>query len=192
MNTKIIRKSETIISKWSGGESRQYYIYPESSDYGSRNFSLRVSLAVSNTDDISPYSSLDGFIRHLIMLEGTAHVIHEGHYDLFMNPYKEIDIFDGGWESYGAGKVKDFNMMLSNDLTGSMSVIEENKIIGTDKKFLILFCGCGNALFLLPDGKNIEIGKEDMIVFENISHEYRINTILKSSKLIRLDICDRK
>ncbi len=72
MKTTLIRKDDVITSKWAGGESRQYFIYPLNSSYTDRNFSFRLSMAESYSEEEAKYSNLENYTRHLIMLEGKA------------------------------------------------------------------------------------------------------------------------
>jgi environmental stress-induced protein Ves len=193
----LIKKNDVITSKWAGGESRQYFIYPVDSSYADRNFSLRLSTAESYSEEEAKYSNLENYARHLIMLEGKAHVFHKDHYDLVMEPYKDIDVFDGGWESSAAGKVTDFNMMLSKNCHGKMTVVENSGIfknefcIEYNKQFDFnaFFCGEGRAVFEASTGEKVEISEGDMAILENVEHGVEINIVLKDSKLVRMDIC---
>lgn len=192
MKISVVKEQDVIVSRWAGGESGQYFIYPQEADYSARNFCFRVSMAVSNSDKKAEYSNLENYTRHLIMLEGTAHVFHRDHYDIVMNPYGEIDVFDGGWESYATGKVKDFNLMISKYFTGSMSVISESCVLEFNSKedsvqnWILFFCGSGNVSFSLNSGENMNISKGDLIVFENCSQMLKINIKSKNSKLVKM------
>lgn len=192
MKISIVKDKDVIISKWSGGESRQYYIYPPDSVYAARNFMFRVSMAVSYSADEAKYSCLENFTRYLIMLEGTAHVFHKEHYDVVMNPYNEIDVFDGGWESYATGKVTDFNLMTSKNCNGSMSAVNNSCVIDFEsiknigKSWLMFFCRSGSVSFDLPSGENINISKNDLIVFENIESNIKLNMHPGNSKVLKM------
>jgi len=115
-----------------------------------------------------------------------------------MEPYKNIDVFDGGWESSAIGKVTDFNMMLSKNCRGRMSVVDKSGMIITNNFFetcnnkynwLAFFCGCGYASFRLPNDEIFSISKGDLILFEDVFSELKMNVTLEHSKLIRMDIC---
>lgn len=197
MKTTLIRKDDVITSKWAGGESSQYFIYPLNSSYADRNFSFRLSMAESYSEEEAKYSNLENYTRHLIMLEGKAHVFHKDHYDLLMEPYKHIDVFDGGWESSASGKVTDFNMMLSKDFHGKMTVVENDGILKNEFcreynktfDFNAFYCGKGEAVFEVSTGEKIEISEGDMAILENVENDVEINVVLKESKLVRMDIC---
>lgn len=196
MKTTLIRKDDVITSKWAGGESSQYFIYPLNSSYADRNFSFRLSMAESYSEEEAKYSNLENYTRHLIMLEGKAHVFHKDHYDLLMEPYKHIDVFDGGWESSAAGKVTDFNMMLSKDFHGKMTVVENDGILKNEFcreynktfDFNAFYCGKGEAVFEVSTGEKIEISEGDMAILENVENDVEINVVLKESMLVRMDI----
>lgn len=192
MKITVINEQDIIVSKWAGGESRQYFIYPSDSNYAARDFLFRVSMAISNSDDEAKYSNLENFTRYLIMLEGVAHVFHKNHYEILMNPYDEVDVFDGGWESSASGKVTDFNLMTNKSCIGNMSVINESQIVKIDnnecknKNWLMYFCGYGSASFVLPSGENINISKNELIVFEDIETNFKIDLQLRNSRLIQM------
>jgi len=192
LKISVVKEQDAIVSRWAGGESSQYYIYPQEADFSARNFCFRVSRAVSNSDEKAEYSNLKNYTRHLIMLEGTAHIFHSEHYDIVMNPYEEIDVFDGGWESCAAGRVKDFNLMVSKDFTGSMSVINESCVLEFNSKeesvrdWVMFFCGSGNVSFSLNSEENVNISQGDLIVFENASQKLKINIKSENSKLIKM------
>jgi len=194
----VIKEDAVTTSRWAGGESKQYFIYPPEADYGLRNFSIRLSMATSISEDEAKYSNLENFTRFLVMLEGKSHVFHKDRYNIVMEPYKEIDVFDGGWESSAIGKVTDFNMMLSKNCEGRMSVVDKNGIITADDycesskkpfKWLAFFCGSGYASFKLSTDEIVSISRGDLILFEEISSDFKINVSLEHSKLIRMDIC---
>lgn len=197
MKVTLIKKNDVITSKWAGGESRQYFIYPVNSSYAARNFSFRLSMAESYSEEEAKYSNLENYTRHLIMLEGSAHVFHKNHYDIVMDPYKDIDVFDGGWESSASGRVTDFNMMLFKGCHGKMTVVENDGIVANElciecKKpfdFNAFYCGSGEAFLEISTGEKIEISGGDLVILENVEVGFEINVKLKNSKLVRMDIC---
>lgn len=198
MKIMVIRAEMVSTSSWAGGISKQYYIYPPSSSYAARDFQFRLSMATSTAEEEAAYSHLENITRHLIMLEGTAHVFHKGHYDLVMHPYKEIDVFDGGWESSGSGKVTDFNLMLSKGASGKMSVVIEDSSATVGAvcadcnkgcNVTAFLCGCGSAEFEFSTGESFELAKGDLLLIEEINSESAVNIALKDAKLVRVDIC---
>ncbi|MDF2678517.1 MAG: hypothetical protein K0Q97_2869 [Bacillota bacterium] len=198
MKIKLIKDNDVKTSIWAGGESRQYYIFPTDSSYAERNFCFRVSMATSTSDEEAKYTSLENITRHLIMLEGSAHLFHKNHYDILMNPYEEIDVFDGGWESWAIGKVTDFNLMLSNNAHGKMAVVlnDGDYALGgicknCNKKYnrTAFYCGQGRADIYLSTGEFVSISKGDLLLIEDINIDANAKILLFDSKLVSMDIC---
>lgn len=200
MKLTIIRADAAAATSWSGGITKQYLIYPPESSYANRDFSYRLSMAVAYSDAAAQYSKLENITRHLVMLEGTARVCHKDHYDLTMHPYQEIDVFDGGWDSSGAGRVTDFNLMLGPGTHGKLSVIEQSGTVGLGgccgscgKSYnrTAFFCGCGSASFAFADGEQAAISQHDLLLLEGFPGGLSAAISLTDAKLIRADICCR-
>lgn len=196
LKINIINCDDAITTSWAGGESRQYYIYPPDSTYAARNFFCRLSMATSNSDAESKYTNLENLTRYLVMLDGDAHVYHKDKYDIVMTPYNEIDVFDGGWESYATGKVTDFNMMLSNNCRGKMSIVDRDMLIkanidlvfNNSLSIIAFFCKDGDASFKLNTGEQFNIAKYELIMFEGVTKDFEAYLKLGNVKLIRMDI----
>ncbi|GHV80923.1 hypothetical protein AGMMS49944_27140 [Spirochaetia bacterium] len=194
MTITLIREADLPLSSWAGGTSREYYIYPQEATYGKKDFLVRLSTAASNSDDPSAYTHLPGITRHLIILEGTAKVVHEGQYELCMKPYEPVDVFDGGWKTVGQGKVVDFNLMLGKGVQGRMSVIDSSRAfsagapkIAASHEWLGLFCAEGTAA-ITGTGKSFDLQKGDFLLLEDFSRKRpALNIFLNGGKLIRLD-----
>ena len=198
MKITVIRAEMVSTSSWAGGISKQYYIYPASSSYAARDFQFRLSMAISSAEEEAAYSHLENITRHLIMLEGTAHVFHKGHYDLVMHPYQEIDVFDGGWESSGSGKVTDFNLMLGKGASGKMSVVTESSsttlgvVCAECNKacdVTAFLCAYGSAELAFAAGESFALAQGDLLLIEEIDSEAVVDILLKDAKLVRIDIC---
>ena len=160
----LIKGSERKVSLWAGGSSSQICIWPQDAQYADRNFLYRISTAMADTDEWSAYTALPGVCRHLLMLNGSAQVKHEGHYDLLMQPYEDIDVFDGGWESSAKGKVCDFNLMCREHCEGKMYVLSTDSEIPVENTaHRLIFCAEGEADVVFHD-ETIHLCKEDALL----------------------------
>jgi environmental stress-induced protein Ves len=189
----MISEASVPLSSWAGGTSREYYIYPPGASYGEKNFLVRLSSAASHQDTPCSYTDLPGITRHLIILEGTAKISHEGHHSLIMNPYDPVDVFDGAWKTVSQGKVTDFNLMLGQGAEGRMELIEHDRDIPLNRpnrvshEWLGLFCAAGMAIINVAE-KSFKLQKGDLLLLEDFSTELsflRISAL--EGKLIRLD-----
>lgn len=110
---KIIKKDIWKTAVWAGGETNELFIYPPNSDYSTRNFKARISIANTKDDKLSTFTSLPGVDRFISIIDGEAKLSHDNHYDIELNKF-QIERFKGDWETKSLGKYKDFNLMLKN------------------------------------------------------------------------------
>lgn len=106
---RIVRKEELPSGRWSGGTTTELAIWPPEAVYAERNFVWRVSSARVEAEE-SDFTPLPGVERCLMILEGTLHLVHEGHYEATLGPFEQ-DNFSGDWRTHSRGAVTDFNLM---------------------------------------------------------------------------------
>jgi environmental stress-induced protein Ves len=168
---KIIRKQEQKTALWSGGKTTELFIFPEGSSYSERNFQFRISTATVETET-SEFTRLNGFRRHLMILDGTLKIHHKNHYQKTLNKF-DIDVFMGDWETTAEGKVTDFNLMHDENFKGKIEVLHLDKnrcrYLNADTDFLGLYVLNGNFFI-----NKTQLEKGDFITLKN--REYKIVT----------------
>lgn len=105
-----ISPDQYIISRWSGGITRQIAIAPSGAVYGERSFLWRVSSATVDLD-ASVFTPLPDYHRWITTLEGSITLTHDGNAPVRLDPY-DIHQFDGGSRTCSQGRCTDFNLML--------------------------------------------------------------------------------
>lgn len=118
---KIISSKEQKRIHWSGGTSTELYIFPEESEFSERNFDFRISTATIEVEN-SEFTSLDGYFRKIIVLEGTLDLHHENHHSSSLKPFEQ-DSFSGDWKTTSVGKATDFNVIFRPELHPEMEVV---------------------------------------------------------------------
>lgn len=118
---KIVKKKELTTAQWSGGTTTQLAIFPADADYAKRNFTWRVSSATVEVEE-SEFTALPGISRCLVILDGTLHLKHEGHYETVLEKFGQ-DNFSGDWKTLSRGRVTDFNLMTTSG-EGRVQVLE--------------------------------------------------------------------
>lgn len=117
-----IRKQEDFkVSKWSGGDTTELYLYPEEGDYKRGDFMVRISSATVEAER-SDFTSLPGVKRYLMIFQGHLDMIHGQEEKVSLEPY-EVDEFDGGVPTISFGRVVDFNLMLKGKASGKMEAL---------------------------------------------------------------------
>ncbi|MCD2346959.1 HutD family protein [Clostridium guangxiense] len=189
--TKIIKKEEYSVSKWSGGQTTELYIYPEDSKYKDRNFMWRISSATMDVQE-STFTYLPGFSRELMVIHGETTLEHESRYKVTLKPF-EKDSFMGDWTTKSFGKASDFNLMTSQDCNGSLDVLDVK-----DKISIELNCtenGFNVSQYFYPVGGSIEVqikddkfhvDERDLFVISYSDWEEEINIVNNSSNEIKI------
>lgn len=122
MELSIYKKETNLTSKWSGGTTSQLSIYPESSEYGKRDFIWRISSAVIEAEE-SDFTKLPDFNRILMVLEGEVILSHEAERVSRLSRYQQ-DRFDGACNTKSFGKITDFNLMYKKGADATLGVFE--------------------------------------------------------------------
>lgn len=105
-----ISPDQYIVSRWSGGITRQIAIAPSGAAYGERSFLWRVSSATVDLDT-SVFTPLPDYRRWITTLDGSVTLTHDGGAPIRLTPF-DIHQFDGGSRTCSQGRCTDFNLML--------------------------------------------------------------------------------
>ncbi|MCR4955774.1 MAG: HutD family protein [Lachnospiraceae bacterium] len=137
MFTKISQK-DYVTTRWSGGITRQLYIYPKGSDYQKRDFQYRISSAVVEEEE-SDFTYLPGVTRYLTSLQGEMELtIGESTKETV--DCNRVICFDGGDKVHCVGKAEDFNLMLKGVRGKMFRSGEENVLnVHSDKEYFLYF-----------------------------------------------------
>ncbi|MDP3313793.1 HutD family protein [Lutibacter sp.] len=169
MELKIIPSENYKINKWSGGTTKQLFIYPQTSDYKSQNFDFRLSTATVETE-ISEFTLLPKISRKLMVLEGEIVINHENKYSKQLNKF-DVDTFEGDWKTTSIGTCTDFNLMTTKNTTGELSSVIINKKqkldfqLESNWEWYFVYVFKGKVRILI--NKDLQIIKEgDVLVIE--------------------------
>lgn len=172
---KLIKKQNQKTSQWSGGTTTELAIYPKGASYGDRNFKWRLSSAKVNNEE-STFTHLQGINRWIMTLEGNIKLFHEGHGEKELKPFEPYN-FSGEWNTKSVGKVKDFNLMLSDGLEGQIEAMNievdmsremfmhKKEIIdgGFKKVIYALYCVSGEIL-VRTFYDEIKVSEEELLI----------------------------
>jgi environmental stress-induced protein Ves len=136
---EYVDKERFRVDRWSGGTTTQLAIHPATAQYSARNFAWRISTATIDVGS-SEFTSLEGFRRILMVLEGEFVLVHEGHGVNKMKPFEQCT-FDGGWNTRSTGKAKDFNLIYDEHLRAEL-----NRHVLQEQDSMILKAGSNSFL----------------------------------------------
>ncbi|MDT8418616.1 MAG: HutD family protein [Lutibacter sp.] len=121
MNINIYKDEDFKTTKWSGGTTTELYIHPSAATYTAGNFNFRISSATVEIEN-SDFTILPGVSRQLMVLKGSIKLSHKNHHEMQLNK-REIDCFDGSWETSAVGTCVDFNLMTKGNTEGKISSV---------------------------------------------------------------------
>lgn len=135
---KHLTPRDYIDSTWSGGQTRQVYIYPPTSNYGDRDFDYRISTATVELAS-SVFTSLPAYERQLMTLDKTITLIHtDSQKTVSLAPYHPYG-FSGADPIESQGTCTDFNLIHSPYYEGMIEAISANKPVFKKKEKVQLF-----------------------------------------------------
>lgn len=161
---KIIKKENWKMSNWAGGTTNEIFIYPSDSNYSTREFKARISIATTTSEEKSQFTKLEGIDRFISKLDGVMKLEHLEHYKIDLEKY-QIDRFKGDWDTFSTGKFKDFNLMLKGvrgDLYFSEIKTSSKLHLENNSNIVFLFLIDGNLSV-----NNIDLEKEDLFITDD-------------------------
>ncbi|HOW23132.1 MAG TPA: HutD family protein [Sedimentibacter sp.] len=123
MKWKIIDKEDFMVTKWTGGETAQIFIYPEDAIFSEKNFLWRISSATFTSTE-SRFSDFTGYQRYILPLKGKLSLYHEGLYNRELDKY-EVEYFDGSWTTFSKNSLdcRDYNFIVRNGNLAKMQIL---------------------------------------------------------------------
>ena len=155
MKYKVIRESDYITTRWSGGTTSQIMIWPEDAVFSQREFEWRISRATMENGE-SKFTRMDGFHRELYMMTGET-VLHFPQEEKYMKPGTIIH-FSGDSEIRSVGGGTDLNLIMKNGVDGCLEEkeFEASDTVTTQKnrewKQCLIYIVSGRIA-----GKNLEL-----------------------------------
>lgn len=135
MEVTQVRKKDLKPDLWAGGQTFQYFIYPEGKKYIDRDFDFRISSATIEQSP-SHFTRFEGYHRYLVMLDNKLALRRNGREE----NYEKMQLFafnsSDVIETYSIGT--DFNLMVANKYnTVNSGISTLNEI--TSGSFCVVF-----------------------------------------------------
>lgn len=164
-------------SQWSGGSTTELAIFPAGASYASRDFAWRISTAEVDVAH-STFTSLPGFQRVLLVLEGEMHLNHQGHHQVTLNPLEQ-DRFCGSWITHCRGTGRDFNLMLAKGWLGELRPLlltgpVPRQLTLASGQSAAFYCFSGEATILLPAHSTWQLCASDFLSLTVSDQEKKI------------------
>lgn len=161
MKITKISKDTLIPSIWDGGETFEYYIYPENALYANRDFLFRIS-AATITKVPSAFTKFNDYERFLVMLDNDLKIDVNGKQERYT--INDVFKFDSASNITSYTKGNDFNLMVSKNVKAA-HVFFLNDVVQLNQSFIFLFA-LNDTSIEVNKGK-IDLKKTDLLLIEN-------------------------
>lgn len=170
----ILDSRNFIVSNWSGGTTKQLFIYPSGAEYKKLDFLFRISTATVEIEN-SIFTTLPDVKRKLMILDGKITINNENKYSKVLSVL-DSDSFEGSWNTNAVGRCVDFNLMTRKNSKGEIAglrllknqAFDYNFEYCSDKFFIYVFEG---AVSLKLDFANIDLKKDNLFVMQSFDYE---------------------
>ncbi len=122
---KILSEADFHNSIWSGGKTKQLFIFPETGDYQSRQFDYRLSTATVELAQ-SEFSDLTGYHRLIMSLDKSIILsLKDKQVEKPLQAFESYS-FEGKEKIISRGECTDFNLIYNSNYVGQMMAIARN------------------------------------------------------------------
>ena len=165
-NITLLKSNDFQVSDWSGGKTKQLYLFPPTGHYGKREFDYRLSTATVELAE-SQFSDLSGFHRILMSLDHTLH-LHDAsrQEETVLAPFTPY-FFEGSDSITSRGTCTDFNLIYSDHYQGQMLAISDGQELSRDDEIQFIYAlsdlmvtGTGLPSLNLETGQLLIVEKE--------------------------------
>ncbi|HBC31510.1 MAG TPA: hypothetical protein DC024_09760 [Clostridiales bacterium] len=184
MKWKIIDKEDFIVTKWTGGETTQLFIYPEDAIFSEKNFLWRVSSATFTSTE-SKFSDFTGYQRYILPLEGKLALSHKGLYNRELDKY-EVEYFDGTWTTFSKNSLdcRDYNFIVRNGNLAKMQILSRGcEYFLKESEIVTIFSMDDFVISLEDSDERIDVNAFSILILETDDEE-KISIISADSPLI--------
>ncbi|WP_313963711.1 HutD family protein [uncultured Streptococcus sp.] len=165
-NVTLLKSNDFQVSDWSGGKTKQLYLFPPTGHYGKREFDYRLSTATVELAE-SQFSDLSGFHRILMSLDHTLHLHNASRQEeTVLAPFTPY-VFEGSDSITSRGTCTDFNLIYSDHYQGQMLAISDREELSQDEAIQFIYAlsdlmvtGTGLPSLNLETGQLLIVEKE--------------------------------
>ncbi|WP_051568422.1 HutD family protein [Crocinitomix catalasitica] len=166
MKCSILKTQKIESKKWSGGETTELLIYPNTAVYQQLDFDFRLSTATI-TDPSSTFTNLKDISRTLMVVDGEIELSHNGEDPVLLKKFDQSS-FSGDDNTQSRGLGSDFNLMTSGKTKGEikgLTVLQSKPFyyrLSSKLKFLYIYIIKGTVK-VDCDEKNSTLDSNDML-----------------------------
>ncbi|MSU86600.1 HutD/Ves family protein [Streptococcus dysgalactiae] len=165
--TKVTIKtpSDYLQTDWSGGKTKQLFLYPENGDYGERKFSYRLSTATVALRQTT-FTLLDGYHRILMSLDKPITLSDLSHAkEISLTPFEPY-AFEGDTRIISRGTCQDINLMYDDHYRGQLLPVWSDTPFEAPKADCQLLYALSKLTYSVTNQVNQELEANHLLVID--------------------------
>lgn len=187
MKKKVIKKEDFITTKWAGGETTQFTIYPENANFADKDFIFRISSATFTSTE-SRFSDFSGYQRYILPLEGSIELYHQGLYKRQLDRY-HVEYFDGSWDTFSKNTIdcRDYNFIYKNGYLAKMQLLNSGDDYSLKAPKIITVFSMEDYILDIGKGKKWDMDGFSLLILQ-IEDQLKLKILGSSAPVIVTDL----
>ena len=179
-NVTLLKSNDFQVSDWSGGKTKQLYLFPPTGHYGKREFDYRLSTATVELAE-SQFSDLSGFHRILMSLDHTLHLHNASRQEeTVLAPFTPY-FFEGSDSITSRGTCTDFNLIYSDHYQGQMLAISDGEELSQDEAIQFIYA-LSDLMVTGTDLPSLNLETGQLLIVEKETQETELQIMFSSDQ----------
>ena len=179
-NVTLLRANDFQVSDWSGGKTKQLYLFPPTGHYGKREFDYRLSTATVEVAE-SEFSDLSGFHRILMSLDHPLRLLNDSRQEeTVLDPFTPY-FFEGSDSITSRGTCTDFNLIYSNHYQGQMIAVSNKQVLIRDEEIQFIYA-LTNLTVIGDNFPPLDIEEGNFLIVENETQETELHIMFSCNQ----------
>ena len=179
-NITLLKSNDFQVSDWSGGKTKQLYLFPPTGHYGKREFDYRLSTATVELAE-SQFSDLSGFHRILMSLDHTLHLHNASRQEeTVLAPFTPY-FFEGSDSITSRGTCTDFNLIYSDHYQGQMLAISDGQELSRDEAIQFIYV-LSDLMVTGTDLSSLNLKAGQLLIVEKETQETELQIMFSSNQ----------
>ena len=179
-NVTLLRANDFQVSDWSGGKTKQLYLFPPTGHYSKREFDYRLSTATVEVAE-SEFSDLSGFHRILMSLDHPIRLLNASQQEeKVLEPFTPY-FFEGSDSITSRGTCTDFNLIYSDHYQGQMIAVSNEQELARDEEIQFIYT-LTNLTVAGTDFSPLDLKPNQLLIVEKETQETELQIMFSSNQ----------
>ena len=179
-NVTLLRANDFQVSDWSGGKTKQLYLFPPTGHYSKREFDYRLSTATVEVAE-SEFSDLSGFHRILMSLDHPIRLLNASQQEeKVLEPFTPY-FFEGSDSITSRGTCTDFNLIYNDHYQGQMIAVSNEQELARDEEIQFIYT-LTNLTVAGTDFSPLDLKPNQLLIVEKETQETELHIMFSSNQ----------